>query len=113
MQSGIFLPAGTALSNKTDFFRVPVGILSCTGRNSFVYRSEFFCVPTGILSCTGRNSFVYRPVFFCMPVVTGTFKLAGHFSCVGAEILDFSCIAYTGKNTNFGLGQLDFRAKWE
>ncbi|MBQ7165837.1 MAG: hypothetical protein IJR93_02660 [Treponema sp.] len=48
-----------------------------------------------------------------MPVVTGTFKLAGHFSCVGAELLDFSCIANAGKNTNFGLGQLDFRAKWE
>ena len=91
MQSGIFLPAGTALSNKTEFFRVPVGILSCT---------DWY-------------SFVHRLVFFCMPVVTGTFKLAGHFSCVGAEILDFSCIANTGKNTNFGLGQLDFRAKLE
>ena len=48
-----------------------------------------------------------------MLAVIRTFKLAGHFSCVGAEILDFSCIANAGKNTNFGLGQLDFWAKWE
>ena len=68
MQSGIFLPAGTALSNKTEFFRVSVGILLCTGRNSFVYRLEFFCVPTGILSCTSRNSFVYRSEFFRVPI---------------------------------------------
>ena len=55
MQSGIFLPAGTALSNKTEFFRVPVGILSCTGRNSFVYRLVFFCAPTCILLHAGRD----------------------------------------------------------
>lgn len=45
--------------------------------------------------------------------VTGTFKLAGHFSCVDAGLLDFARIANAGKNTNFGLGQLDFWAKWE
>ena len=27
--------------------------------------------------------------------------------------LDFARIANAGKNTNFGLGQLDFWAKWE
>ncbi len=63
--------------------------------------------------CTDRYSFVYRPVFFRVLSVTGTFKLAGHFSCVDAGLLDFARIANAGKNTNFGLGQLDFWAKWE
>lgn len=45
--------------------------------------------------------------------LTGTFKLAGRFSCVDAGLLEFARIANAGKNTNFGLGQLDFWAKWK
>ena len=52
---------------RSEFFRVPTGILLCTDWNSFVYRSEFFCVPVGILLCTDRNSFVYRSEFFRVP----------------------------------------------
>lgn len=45
--------------------------------------------------------------------LTGTLKLAGTFSCVDVELLEFARIANAGKNTNFGLGQLDFWAKWK
>lgn len=45
--------------------------------------------------------------------VTGTFKLAGSFSAMDTGLLEFARIANAGKNTNFGLGQLDFWQKWE
>ncbi len=44
--------------------------------------------------------------------LTGTFKLAGCFSCADVGLLELARIANAGKNTNFGLGQLDFWARW-
>lgn len=45
--------------------------------------------------------------------VTGTFKLSGNFTEQDLKLLEFARISNAGKNTNFGLGQLDFRTKWE
>lgn len=45
--------------------------------------------------------------------VTGTFKLAGSFTQADIKLLEFAHIANAGKNTNFGLGQIDFWNKWE
>lgn len=45
--------------------------------------------------------------------VTGTFKLAGTFTQSDIKLLEFAHIANSGKNTNFGLGQLDFWTKVE
>ena len=45
--------------------------------------------------------------------VTGTFKLAGAFTPTEVDLLEFARIANAGKNTNFGLGKLDFWPKWE
>lgn len=45
--------------------------------------------------------------------VTGTFKLAGSFTQADIKLLEFAHLANAGKNTNFGLGQLDFWTKWE
>ena len=45
--------------------------------------------------------------------VTGTFKLAGSFTQADVKLLEFAHIANAGKNTNFGLGQIDFWNKWE
>jgi hypothetical protein len=45
--------------------------------------------------------------------VIGTFKIAGVFTQSDLQLLKFACIANAGKNTNFGLGQLDFWTKWE
>lgn len=45
--------------------------------------------------------------------VTGTFKLAGAFTPTEVGLLEFARIANAGKNTNFGLGKLDFWTKWE
>ena len=45
--------------------------------------------------------------------VTGTFKLSGNFSVMDIGLLEFARIANAGKNTNFGLGKLDFWQKWE
>ncbi len=42
--------------------------------------------------------------------VKGTFKLAGKFSYFELKLLEFNKIANAGKNTNFGLGQIDY---WE
>ena len=43
----------------------------------------------------------------------GTFSLSGTFSCMEKKLLEFGRIANAGKNTNFGLGQMDFWTKWE
>lgn len=43
--------------------------------------------------------------------VTGTFKLTGDFSDFEIALLDFAKIFNAGKNTNFGLGQLDYWIK--
>lgn len=45
--------------------------------------------------------------------VTGTFKLAGSFTQADIKLLEFAHLANAGKNTNFGLGQIDFWNKWE
>lgn len=45
--------------------------------------------------------------------VAGTFKLAGSFTQADIKLLEFAHLANAGKNTNFGLGQLDFWNKWE
>lgn len=45
--------------------------------------------------------------------VTGTFKLTGSFTQADIKFLEFAHIANAGKNTNFGLGQIDFWNKWE
>lgn len=45
--------------------------------------------------------------------VTGTFKLEGSFTQSDIKLLEFAHLANAGKNTNFGLGQLDFWTKWE
>lgn len=39
--------------------------------------------------------------------VTGTFKLTGKFTKFELKLLEFNRIANAGKNTNFGLGQID------
>ena len=39
---------------------------------------------------------------------TGTIKLSGDFSQKELNLLDFGCIFNIGKNTNFGLGQIDY-----
>lgn len=43
----------------------------------------------------------------------GTFSLSGEFSCMEKKLLEFGRIANAGKNTNFGLGQMDYWTKWE
>ena len=43
----------------------------------------------------------------------GTFSLSGKFSCMEKKLLEFGRIANAGKNTNFGLGQMDYWTKWE
>ena len=43
--------------------------------------------------------------------VTGTFKLIGQFSDFEIAMLDFAKLFNAGKNTNFGLGQLDYWMK--
>lgn len=43
--------------------------------------------------------------------VTGTFKLEGEFSDFEIAMLDFAKLFNAGKNTNFGLGQLDYWIK--
>ena len=45
--------------------------------------------------------------------VTGTFKLYGSFTEQDLRLFEFAKISNAGKNTNFGLGQLDFWTKWE
>jgi len=45
--------------------------------------------------------------------VVGTFSLSGEFSCMEKKLLEFGRIANAGKNTNFGLGQMDYWTKWE
>lgn len=45
--------------------------------------------------------------------VAGSFRLAGTFSANEQNLLEFARLAGAGKNTNFGLGQLDFWDKWE
>ena len=44
---------------------------------------------------------------------SGSFKLEGTFSAMEQNLLEFARFANAGKNTNFGLGQMDFWAKWE
>ncbi len=43
----------------------------------------------------------------------GTIKLQGSFSAHEQNLIEFSRLFNAGKNTNFGLGQLDFWTKWE
>lgn len=43
----------------------------------------------------------------------GTLKLAGSFSAMDQNLLEFGRVFNVGKNTNFGLGQLDFWQRWE
>lgn len=43
--------------------------------------------------------------------VVGTFKLKGKFSPFDLALLEFAKIAGAGKNTNFGLGQMDYWIK--
>lgn len=43
--------------------------------------------------------------------VAGTFKLKGKFSPFDLALLEFAKIAGAGKNTNFGLGQMDYWTK--
>lgn len=45
--------------------------------------------------------------------VVGTIKLKGSFSAIEQNLLEFNKLFNAGKNTNFGLGQLDFWTKWE
>lgn len=40
--------------------------------------------------------------------VIGTFKIKGEFSKFDLDLLEFNKIANAGKNTNFGLGQIDY-----
>ena len=42
--------------------------------------------------------------------IVGSFKMEGEFSEVEMGLLRMNRIAGAGKNTNFGLGQIDF---WE
>ena len=43
----------------------------------------------------------------------GTFKIEGEFSPMDISLLEFAKNCNAGKNTNFGLGQVDFWPKWE
>ena len=43
----------------------------------------------------------------------GTFKLSETFTAIEQNLLQFASFFNAGKNTNFGLGQLDFWTKWE
>ena len=45
--------------------------------------------------------------------LAGTLKLEGRFSPLDQAVLEFGRIAGAGKNTIFGLGQMDFWTKWE
>lgn len=45
--------------------------------------------------------------------LTGTLKLSGIFTAVDIGLLELACMANAGKNTNFGLGQMDFWPRWE
>lgn len=45
--------------------------------------------------------------------ITGTLKLSGTFSAAEQNFLEFARLFSVGKNTIFGLGQLDFWTKWE
>ena len=45
--------------------------------------------------------------------ITGTLKLSGTFSAAEQNLLEFARLFSAGKNTNFGLGQLDFWPRWE
>ncbi len=42
----------------------------------------------------------------------GTFKISGTFTPTDLALLELAKIANAGKNTNFGLGKLDFWTKW-
>lgn len=44
--------------------------------------------------------------------VVGTLKLSGTFSPFEQNLFDFARLFNGGKNTNFGLGQMDFWPKW-
>ena len=43
----------------------------------------------------------------------GTFKIEGEFSHMDISLLEFAKNCNAGKNTNFGLGQVDFWPRWE
>ncbi len=43
----------------------------------------------------------------------GKLRLEGEFSPLDLALLEFNHICNAGKNTNFGLGQMDFWTKWE
>jgi len=45
--------------------------------------------------------------------ITGTFTLAGTFSQADLALLEFAKLFGAGKNTNFGLGKIDYWTKWE
>ena len=45
--------------------------------------------------------------------ITGTFTLAGTFSPTDLLLLEFAKLFGAGKNTNFGLGKIDYWTKWE
>ena len=45
--------------------------------------------------------------------VIGNFKIKGTFSNFERNLLRINKISGTGKNTNFGLGQIDYWEKWE
>ena len=45
--------------------------------------------------------------------IIGSFKLVGTFPPFVQALLEFNKIANAGKNTNFGLGQLDYWTQWE
>lgn len=42
----------------------------------------------------------------------GNFKLSGTFTLFEQSLFDFAKIANAGKNTNFGLGQINFWKNW-
>lgn len=63
--------------------------------------------------CENRHYSVRQKDAMELGGVTGTFKLAGTFTQSDIKLLEFAHIANAGKNTNFGLGQLDFWTKWE
>ena len=45
--------------------------------------------------------------------VQGKIRLEGEFSPFELALLEFNHICNAGKNTNFGLGQMDYWTKWE
>lgn len=45
--------------------------------------------------------------------VIGTFKLVGAFSALEQGLLEFAHICNAGKNTAFGLGQVNYSAEWD